>query len=85
MVVIELSETALAQIVLAAQERLAAEAEAERDVDSLFCLVWNDIREAACMRALPGINACGRSFPQGPIAERYGSRLSCHTCDHSPA
>jgi hypothetical protein len=66
MVVIERSETVLAQIVLAAQER--AEAEVERDEDSLPCLVWNDIREAARVRALPGINACGRPFPQVPIA-----------------
>ena len=49
MVVTERSETVLAQIVLAAQER--AEAEAERDEDSLPCLVWNDIREAARVRA----------------------------------
>jgi len=51
MVVTERSETVLAQIVLAAQERAEAEAEAERDEDSLPCLVWNDIREAARVRA----------------------------------
>ncbi len=45
MAVTERGETALAQIVLAAQKR--AEAEAERDEDSLPSFVWNEIRESA--------------------------------------
>jgi hypothetical protein len=50
-VVLERGETALAQVVLDAQER--AQAEAEPDEDSLPCLVWNDIRESVRGRALP--------------------------------
>jgi len=51
MAVTELGETALAQIVLAAQKRV--EAEAERDEDSLPCFVWNEIRESARVRNGP--------------------------------
>ena len=51
--VLERGETALAQVVLDAQER--AQAEAERNDDSWPCLVWDDIRELARVRARPVI------------------------------
>ncbi len=46
-IVLERGETALAQVVLDAQEH----AQAEIAEDSLPCLVWNDIRQSARVRA----------------------------------
>ena len=46
-VVLERGETALAQVVLDAQEL----AQAEIDEASLPCLVWNDIRDSARVRS----------------------------------
>jgi len=47
--VLERGETALAEVVLDAQQR--AQAEVERDEDSLLPLVWNDICKSARVRA----------------------------------
>ncbi len=58
-IVLERSETALAQVVLDAQE--CAHAEAERGEDCLPCLVWNDIRESARVRA----QSVTRELPSG--------------------
>ena len=55
---LERGETALAQVALDAQER--ARDEAERDDDSIPCLVWNDIRESARVRVAPGAMAARR-------------------------
>jgi len=52
--VLERGETALAQVVLDARER--AQAAVDCDGDSLPCLVWNDIRESARVRARLLIN-----------------------------
>ena len=58
-IVLERSETALAQVVLDAQE--CAHSEAERGEDCLPCLVWNDIRESARVRA----RSAARELPSG--------------------
>jgi hypothetical protein len=52
-VVLERGETALAQVVLDAQEL----AQAEIDEDSLPCLVWNDIRDSARTRSAVATSA----------------------------
>jgi hypothetical protein len=48
---LERGETALAQMLLIAQDRAVAETDREANQPSPTCLAWNDVRDSAKRRA----------------------------------